>query len=205
VNPEAILQYLEMLANNNLTVNLLMHMVVIAALLSLYLAKSFSFARHLFQGSICLLLLSVTIHAFIFGNIFHALTFGLFTLIALVQLARPKQDIKVNANRIQTVIALFFIIIGLWYPEFIEKNAVMLLLFSPVGVIPCPTLLSVLGLLTLTYPSSGKFQYGFAIFMGLIYGVIGIFVLKVYLDITLLILVLYAFYIYWTAPKNGDH
>ncbi|EGW36595.1 hypothetical protein DOT_5460 [Desulfosporosinus sp. OT] len=39
-------------------------------------------------------------------------------------------------------IALFFIFMGLWYSEFVDKSALFLLLVSPVGVIPCPTLLT---------------------------------------------------------------
>lgn len=201
MDPESILRYLDMLANNNLMINLTIHILVVSVLASLFFLKDAPFQRVFLQGSICILLLSVATHAFVFGNIFHAITFGIFSAIALVQLALSKENLDLNSNPLQTSIALIFIILGLWYPEFVGKDAFMMLLFSPVGVIPCPTLLTTLGLMTLTYSGQGKLQYAFAVFMGLIYGVIGTFVLKVYLDIALLILALLALYIYWTVKK----
>ncbi|KJS87140.1 MAG: hypothetical protein JM58_05225 [Peptococcaceae bacterium BICA1-8] len=70
-----------------------------------------------------------------------------------------------------------------------------------MGIIPCPTLLTALGLLTLAHPSSNKIQLAVTIFMGLVYGIIGTFILKVYLDITLLAVVLYSLYVLLGTSK----
>ncbi|MEN6348649.1 MAG: hypothetical protein ABFD08_04515 [Syntrophomonas sp.] len=78
---------------------------------------------------------------------------------------------------------------------------IQLLVFSPVGIIPCPTLLATLGLRTLVYPGTGKVQYAIAIFMGFVYGIIGTFVFKVYLDAALLALAIFAVYNFFTANK----
>lgn len=196
MNAPTILKYLEMLANHNLAVNMAMHLVVLAALAAVLVVKGTSLRRILFQASICILFASVAIQAVIFGNPFHAVTFGILGVAAIVHLVLNKDDIRTNGRKLQTGMALFSIIIGLWYPEFVKTNALALLALSPVGIIPCPTLLVSIGLITLTYCGSGRLQYGLTIFMGLVYGVIGTFVLGVYLDITLLIMAVFALYVF---------
>ena len=203
MNAGEILNYLEVLANNSLWVNFLMHIVALMALIAVFVLTKQNLKRWIFQGAVSILFLSVTIHALIFGNPFHTVTFGLLALTALVQLFVKKENIRAAESKWITAIALFFIFIGLWYPEFVDKNALMLLMVSPVGVIPCPTLLTTIGLLMLTMPSVSKAQYIITIAMGIVYGVIGVFVFKVYLDITLLILVLYASWIYFRDSSQA--
>ncbi|HBW36334.1 hypothetical protein [Desulfosporosinus sp. BICA1-9] len=202
MNAQGVLNYLEMLANHSLWVNFSMHMMALMALFAIFVVTKENLKRWIFQAAVSILFLSVTINALIFGNPFHAVTFGILALTALVQLFVRKENIKIAESKWIIAIALFFIFMGLWYPEFVDKNALMLLVFSPVGVIPCSTLLTTIGLLTLIMPSVNRFQYLITIIMGIVYGVIGVFVFSVYLDITLLILALYASGIYFVAsPK----
>jgi len=91
---------------------------------------------------------------------------------------------------------------GFWYPEFVNKNGIELLIASPLGVIPCPTMLTTLGLLTLVSPSINRIQYTITLVFGLIYGIIGVFVFNVYLDITLLVLVFYSGMNYFYGMKR---
>ncbi len=192
MNAPEILNYLEMLANHSLWVNLSMHILVYMTLLAIFSKTKEKLRSLIFQGVLSTLFLSVTINAVVFGNPFHAVTFGILALSSLVQLFVSKETIQITNSKGILAIALFFIFMGLWYPEFVDKNALLLLVVSPVGVIPCPTLLTTIGLMTLTIPSVNKFQYLITIIMGIVYGVIGVFVFKVYLDITLLVLALYA-------------
>lgn len=198
----SILEYLNMLANNNLAVNLVIHFIVLTGLISIFIIKREWLKRALFQATICVLFLSVTIHALMFGNPFHAFTFGLLGIVALVRLALNKEEVVRTSSIVQTFVALLFIFSGLWYPEFVDRNIASMLLYSPVGIIPCPTLLASIGLMTLVYSGTGRFQYGLTIFLGFVYGVIGTFVLRVYLDVTLLILALYATYVYFTVKPG---
>lgn len=197
MNAQGILNYLEMLANNSLWVNFSMHILALMALFALFVVTEENLRRWIFQATVSILLLSVTINALVFGNPFHAVTFGILALAALVQLFWRKENIQITESKWMIAIALAFIFMGLWYPEFVDKNALMLLAVSPVGVIPCPTLLTTLGLLMLIMPSVDRFHYVITIIMGIVYGVIGVFVFKVYLDITLLILALYAGFLYF--------
>lgn len=202
MNTEIILKYLEMVANNNLFLNFSMHIVALIALVSIFIVKRENIKRLIFHASVSIMFLSVTINALVFGNPFHAVTFGILALTALAQLFVAKNNIQITSSKWHIAVALFFIFLGLWYPEFVEKNAVMLLMVAPMGVIPCPTLLTTLGLLTLVLPSVSKFQYVITIITGLIYGLIGVFVFNVALDITLLILTLYATYTYFNKKRT---
>ena len=201
MNAQEILNYLEMLANHSLWVNFSMHILVFMTLFAIF-SKNKEKVR-LFQVAIGILLLSVTINAVVFGNPFHAVTFGILALTSLVQLFVRKETIQITNSKRIMAIALFFIFMGLWYPEFVDKNAFLLLVVSPVGVIACPTLLTTIGLLTLIMPSVNKFQYLITIIMGIVYGVLGVFVFKVYLDITLLIFALYAGSLYFRGLRQA--
>lgn len=202
MNTATILNYLEMVANSDLSVNMVMHVTVLAALAAVFLIKGEWAKRYLFHFSIWMLFTSVTIRAITFGNPFHAVTFGILGVVAFMHLVLNNMEIEPNRNKLQTAVALFFILIGLWYPEFVHKNLGAMLLYSPMGVIPCPTLLATLGLMTLVYRGSGKLLYGATIIIGFVYGIIGTFVLGVYLDIALLLLSVYAAYVYYTEASD---
>ncbi|MEN6351059.1 MAG: hypothetical protein ABFD08_16900 [Syntrophomonas sp.] len=204
MNTPTILIYLEMVANSDLSINLAMHVTVLAALAAVLMIKGEWAKRYLFHFSIWMLFTSVTIRAITFGNPFHAVTFGVLGVLAFMHLVLNNMEIEPSGNKVQTAVALFFILIGLWYPEFVHKNLGAMLLYSPMGVIPCPTLLATLGLMTLVYRGSGKLLYGTTIIIGFVYGIIGTFVLGVYLDAALLILSLYAAYVYFTATPGNN-
>lgn len=205
MNGQVIVQYLEMVANSNLWVNFLMHLVVFFAIAVIFAANSDQFKRLVFKAALTVLFLSVMVNAIIHGNPFHIVTFAILTVTALVQLCLGKKKIEITRSKTTLVIAIFFIFIGIWYPDFIQKNLFMLLFVSPVGVIPCPTLLTTLGLMTLVSPGLSKNQYLITAIMGLIYGIIGVFVLKVYLDITLLVLAIYCFSLFFFRfSRNAD-
>ena len=194
---QEILNYLQMLANNSMWVNFSMHIIALLALFSIFVVTKENLRRWIFQAAVSILFISVTINALAFGNPFHAVTFGILALTALVQLFVNKGNIQIAENKWIMASALFFIFMGLWYPDFVNKDALMLLVVSPVGVIPCPTLLTTIGLLMLIVPSVHRFQFIITIIMGIVYGVIGVFILEVHLDITLLILALYACCLYF--------
>ncbi|AET66141.1 hypothetical protein Desor_0437 [Desulfosporosinus orientis DSM 765] len=204
MNPREMLNYLEMLANNSLWINFTMHMIVLIAFTVVIAVNKQTLKRWTFQGTIGIIFFSVTVHALIFGNPFHAATFGLLAIISLVQLIGRKETIQISQSKWISTIALSAIFLGLWYPEFVDKSALMLLMVSPVGVIPCPTLLITIGLLILIMPSVSSLQYLITIIMGLVYGIIGVFVFQVYLDITLLILVLAASWIFYKERPQAN-
>lgn len=205
MNGQAIVKYLEIVANGSLLVNFFMHVVVLFTLAIILISNNEKLRRLVFQAALSVLFLSVTVNAIIYGNPFHAATFVILTVTALVQLCLGKKNIEITRSRGTLAIALLFIFLGIWYPEFIEKNLFMLLFVSPVGVIPCPTLLTTIGLMTLVSSGLSKTQYIITAIMGLIYGIIGVFILNVYLDLTLLVLAIYSVYfILFQFNRNSD-
>jgi len=188
-----MLDYLSMVANKNLGLNMAAHLAVIVAIASLYLLKDLKVKKYIFNGTILALFLSVTVNAIIYGNPFHVLTFGILAVMAAVELIRGKNQVDTPKKSINTIIAYGFVFIGLWYPEFSDSMFKALLL-SPVGMLPCPTLITVLGMLNLYSPNISKLQFVVTVLLGTVYGVIGTFRFGVYLDVWLIVIVIYSIY-----------
>ena len=88
-----LLDYLVMVSNNNMVLNLGMHLLVLISIVSIYLLKDIKLRKYMVEGTVLLLCLSVTTNALIFGNPFHAVTFGIMTLIAVLVMVKGKNDI----------------------------------------------------------------------------------------------------------------
>jgi len=193
MDASSMLDYLSMVANKNLGLNMAAHLAVIVAIASLYLLKDLKVKKYIFNGTILALFLSVTVNAIIYGNPFHVLTFGILAVMAAVELIRGKNQVDTPKKSINTIIAYGFVFIGLWYPEFSDSMFKALLL-SPVGMLPCPTLITVLGMLNLYSPNISKLQFVVTVLLGTVYGVIGTFRFGVYLDVWLIVIVIYSIY-----------
>ncbi|HEX3033364.1 MAG TPA: hypothetical protein VHS59_14220 [Bacillota bacterium] len=192
LNSESILSYLSMIANQHVGLNIIMHFIVLGVLLSLCLVTKGWLRNLLFWGGILVLNLSVTINALVFGNPFHLVTFTILAGVIVFQLVKRDPPIERQPNTLITLIAGLFILTGFWYPEFTKANLLQLVIMSPVGILPCPTLLTTLGLLVLVCPCVNKPLLFTAVLMGIIYGLIGTFMLGVYLDLLLVLLAIFA-------------
>lgn len=193
MSPEKILTYLTFVPNQTLWLNALNHLLVLTVLLFLVFGKKAKTKRLVVDGAICLLFTSIVAVAAAYGNPFHVITMGLLAVFAGIEFWQGKNEFTLHKINTRSLIALLSIFIGFWYPEFVKVNPIALLLFSPVGIVPCPTLLIVLGLLTLAYPRVNKTQYIITVLMGAFYGSTGVFQLKVILDLPIIIIVAYAF------------
>jgi len=80
------------------------------------------------------------------------------------------------------------IIFGFVYPHFLNTDTFMKYLYSsPLGLVPCPTLSLLIGIILIFNGSgSNAISITFIIF-GLFYGLFGVFKLGVHLDIGLLL------------------
>lgn len=193
MSTENIVHYLTTVTNQNLWLNALIHLVVLAAVLVLFFGKNKNTKRWVVDGTICLLFISIIAVSIAYGNPFHFITMGLLAIFALIEFWQGKNDFTTPKINLHTLIAFSSIIIGFWYPEFVKANPIALLLFSPAGIVPCPTLLIVLGLLTLAYPKVNKTQYIITAIVGAFYGITGVFQLKVPLDLAIIVIVGYGF------------
>lgn len=192
-----LIEYLNMVSNNNIYLNLGMHLIVIASLVSIFLLKRSKLLLYVLEGTILILFMSVTINAVIFGNPFHAVTFGIMSITAGYFFTKIKKETgktwELHMN-VRSVIAFIIIALGLWYPELTNVNIFQSALLSPVGVIPCPTLITTLGLMNLFIAFVNNKQLFITIFFGILYGFIGTFKLDVHFDIILICAVLFSLY-----------
>jgi hypothetical protein len=136
---------------------------------------------------ICLPIVSVAVFAWLSGNPFNGVLFSIMTILILIFALKASNDaIKVSQIPFM-VIGILMIVFGLVYPHFIGADSLLKYLYaSPVGLIPCPTLSILIGLLLL-YNGLGSqsLTLTFIVF-GLFYGIFGALRLSVYLDIFLI-------------------
>lgn len=199
---EKMLDYLVEVANGNLAVNLSIHIAVAVVWIALYFIRNKGVRSMLIKGTVLALLTSVAIHALVYGNPVHFGTFAIVALAAAFQMVKRNSVLEWSPNPADRIFSFIIIFLGFWYPKFVEVNAFESLLYSPLGVVPCATLLVTLGLLTACYPSVSKVQYAITAAAALFYGLIGVFVFNVYFDISLLILVFYAAFNLMTAVRK---
>lgn len=194
MNTQKLIEYLAMISNENYYINFGMHLLVIASLVAIFLVKNSKVRWYLPEGTILVLFLTVTINALIYGNPFHATTFGIMSITAgSMFLSKKKEDIAWEFRTdYKMVISILLIISGLWYPELANVNPFESLMLSPVGVIPCPTLTTALGLMNLFSAQINRKLLYVTIFFGMIYGFIGTFKLGVYFDVVLIIAALFS-------------
>lgn len=130
---------------------------------------------------------SVAVVAFLVGNPFNALVFCLASiLLAIIAFRIPagKSDFKWDAISIFGILLMAF---GWVYPHFLENPTIIRYLYaSPLGLVPCPTLSFIIGFTLLFHGFHSKKWMLTLGFFGLFYGVVGVFRLKVLIDVGLL-------------------
>jgi hypothetical protein len=132
---------------------------------------------------LCLPLLSVAVFAWLTGNPFNGILFSVLTILVLIfGLKASNQSIEVSQVPFQ-VIGILMIVFGLIYPHFITGDPLLKYLYaSPAGLIPCPTLSIVIGIL-LVFSGLGSQSITLTLTaFGLFYGFFGVLKLGVYLD-----------------------
>ncbi len=127
-------------------------------------------------------------------NPFYLLVFGILTLLGILELIQSKMNFSMERTpKIHIAIALIGGFIGFWYPHFVE-SPFYCLIGSPLGVIPCPTLIVALSLFLLAYPKTNRVWHWVITLTGLFFGIVGLFKLGVILDLALLALAIYSLY-----------
>ena len=133
-------------------------------------------------------LITVSALAFGSGNPFNGTTFAVFAVLLIIfgiRMPDERINIKLNFN---SVLGVLVIIFGWVYPHFLNDAEFFKYFYaSPMGLVPCPTLSTVIGF-TLLFNHFGKKTWPVILSIaGLFYGIFGMFRLGVTLDIGLLI------------------
>lgn len=210
MNSKIILIYLEEVSNRNLSINLLNHILPLT-LMVIYLIELLKkkqgmlvdnrVVQILANITVLELALSVLINAAVYGSPFHLITFTLMSILYVVfcfGTKNKRNDSGVRQTEVRvsafSMISVIFLFLGLWYPEFVHTDMIRSLLLAPVGIVPCPTLLTILGVMNLFSDLFSIRKKILVVVFAMIYGIIGTFVFGVYLDIALLAAAIFTIY-----------
>lgn len=194
MSAQSILNAIESAANTSLAFNFVMHVLVLGAICCLLLAADSKTRQYVLNGIFLTLAISVAVICLVNGNLFNLVTFAVIATVSTVELFRGKNRIGKLKADFNSIASFVFILIGFVYPDFVKANPALLPFVSPLGAIPCPTLLVMLGMLNLSIPHVNRVQFVTTTVLALFYGITGVFQLGVYLDIALLVLALYSIY-----------
>lgn len=178
---EEIITGLQTIVNEYSLFSIVWHVVFyvcIAALIAKWRPSNLLFAL-----LICLPALSVAVFAWLSGNPFNGSLFILLAILILIFGLKASVQ-PINISQFPFVVAgILMIVFGLIYPHFIETNSVFKYLYaSPVGLIPCPTLSILIGLVLLFNGFGSHAITLTLVVFGLFYGIFGVLKLGVYLD-----------------------
>ena len=184
--PEEILNGLQTIVNDYPVFAVIWHVVIYLLLIALIFRWQPS--NKVLGALLCLPLLSVAVFAWLTGNPFTGILFtAAAILLLLFGLGASVQPVALSRWPF-IVIGILMIVFGLVYPHFLKPGSILEYLYaSPVGLVPCPTLSVLIGMvLLLNGFGSQPITLSFIV-LGLFYGVFGVFRLGVTLDVGLLI------------------
>ena len=179
-----IIDGLQSIVNDYSTFAIIWH--VIFYLLLAGLMANWDPSNKLLGILICLPLVSVAVFAWLNGNPFNGSLFTLMTILICIFSVRGSNEPVVVSQLPFMIIGILMIVFGLVYPHFIQANSFFKYLYaSPVGLVPCPTLSILIGILLLFNGLGSQPLTLTFIAFGLFYGLFGALKLSVYLDIFL--------------------
>ncbi len=184
--PEEIVKGLTNIANAFMGIAIIWHFIFY--LLILVLSLGWRPTNRLFSSLISLPLFSVSILAWVSGNPFNGIVFGMFGLLLIILgLKNSFEKVKFPPLTYK-ILAILIITYGLIYPHFLQESSFLHYIFvSPLGLVPCPTLSTIIGFAILFSGFLSKRWSIILIIIGSFYGLFGMFRLNVWLDSGLLL------------------
>lgn len=194
-SPELILDGLSRVSHVWISVAVLWHLVVLVALGALL--PEIRVRQRLGATLLTLPLLSVAAAAVYARLWFNAVVF-VTLFAALFAFARVMPDDRIHTGtRWITVVGMAGVLYGLFYPHFLpDQPAYVYAVAAPFGLVPCPTLATLMGFTLLADGFSSRVWSLVLGVAGMFYGIVGTAWLDVQLDVVLagvaLFTVLYA-------------
>ena len=182
---EEILQGLTLAANHYSFIAWFWHFAFLVLVILLMIGRKPP--KNIMAILLALPLASVGTVAILTANPFNGIVFLLTTIILLIMGYRlPADQAEIRPN-LQGIFGVLMIIFGWVYPHFLTDATIWQYLYAaPVGLVPCPTLSIVIGF-TLLFGGFGSRKWMLVLaIVGLFYGLVGFFRLKVHLDIGLI-------------------
>jgi hypothetical protein len=152
------------------------------------------FRTHIFAGFIVFIAVSTTIIAIIYLLIPNILLYLLISILLLYAYAKKEFNWDtINFKGISGIIGIIGLIFGFWYLHWVEEPIwINALFFSPLGIVNCPSLLTICGFLCLNNKEHWSIKLYLVVALStLVLGLIGIFQLGAYIDIVMIILSIY--------------
>jgi hypothetical protein len=184
-SPNAILGSLTAIANDWRWLAITCH-ILLGALLATLLSGWRPSVR-LVGRLLVVPLFSVSLSAWLADNPFNGTVFAILAAVLVATtVGLPSAPIQL-ASAVWAAPGVALVVFGWTYPHFIRADSWATYLYaSPFGVLPCPTLSTVIGT-TLVFSNLGSTSWNTSLAgAGLVYGVIGVFGLGVVLDSALL-------------------
>jgi hypothetical protein len=128
-------------------------------------------------------MLSVALLALLAGSPFNAVVFLVLSVLSFA-VARRLRTVPVHLGpRWQVIAGAAMIAFGWFYPHFVHGSSTLVYLYmAPTGLIPCPTLATIVGF-SILFSGFGSRAWGAIVaFAGLFYGLFGGFRLGVHID-----------------------
>jgi len=202
-SPELILDGLSKVSNNYSILAVIHHVWIVIFLISLLLGLRLQ--NKIVSMILLMPMLSVSALAFLNSNPFNGIVF-LFSSVLLSIFALSEKSEKIEFNSLMNTIAgTLFLLFGLVYPHFINGGDWYEYLYkSPIGLIPCPSLLVLTGT-TLLYKGFLNRKWMFTLSaLGLFYGIFGVLRLDVKIDVVLIVSSIWLLF-YGFIGKVQDH
>jgi len=183
-SPRAISRMLAVVASDLAMLSLLLHVAFVAVLAAGLLLPG---ARvRLFGGFLGLLAASATGVALYYFILPNVLLFGLYLALILNGLWRGELNWDLGkTNAADRLFGLVGLIFGFWYLHWVQSPIMLnALLVSPLGVLNCPTMLTISGFLCLTSQRPPVLELVSGV-VCVYFGLFGIFQLSAYVDVAL--------------------
>jgi hypothetical protein len=149
--------------------------------------------NHLFSFFIAFLSLSATVIAVRYAILPNIVIFAVFFILIVRAYIKKKLNFDFSSNKpVNSLFGITALVFGFWYLHWVETPVWLnALLYSPLGAVNCPTMLTVAGFLCLgEEPRSVKLEATVAL-TTLYFGFFGVFRLGAYVDATMIICALY--------------
>jgi hypothetical protein len=150
-------------------------------------------------------LASVSVIAWSFGNPFNGLVFALLAIVLSILALRAPATAEHVEHRWPwpTIVGGSLVAIAWVYPHFLLRPPTAYLYGAPMGLLPCPTLMLVIGFVLVAGERVGRSAKLMLAAAGLFYAAMGVFQLRVWIDLPLLVAVAVLVLLALKAPAQG--
>lgn len=185
--PAVVAAWLQETATGVQTWSLILHVVMLVVLVIGLAIRPLR--NHLFAAFLALITCSATVISIVYGLVPNVIIFGLLCgLIIQAWVAGRLNFDPINRRPLPGLFGLAGLVFGFWYLHWVPAPVVLTALYlSPLGVLNCPTLLTVCGFLCLTAKPRSHLLEAVAASSTIFFGFFGVMRLGAWVDVVMLL------------------